>query len=145
MRKIAMLILTISLSSIIGCYSQSSPLTIVENFFSHLESGNNTGAVKSLPVSSNIENDTSFYTRISSTLHENEISCGKFCGYELIEQNEISESYIISEYLIKYLNAPRRVQFIFYKPVDKWQVNQININFRERSSRVKNRTTKQLN
>lgn len=144
MRKIPILILVMSISFFLGSYSQNSPEIVVENFFSYLEAGNNSEAIKTLPVCSNIENDTSFYNNILLKLDENEALFGKYCGYELIEKNEISESFITAEYLIKYLEAPRRVQFVFYKPLDNWQVNQITINFRERMNNARNRPVKRL-
>jgi hypothetical protein len=144
MRKIPNLILLLSLGIIICGYSQSSPEIIADNFFSHLEAGNTSEAIKSLPVSSIIESDTSFHAKTVLTLNENEALFGKYCGYELIEKNEISESFITAEYLVKYTDAPRRVQFVFYKPLDKWQVNQVIINFRERPTSARNRPARRL-
>lgn len=144
MRKIPILILVLSLGIIICGYSQSSPEIIADTFFSLIEKGNNLEAIKSLPKSSKIESDTSFHAKTVSKLNANEASYGKYCGYELIEKNEISESLITAEYLVKYLDAPRRVQFVFYKPLDKWQVNQIIINFRERTTSARNRPVRRL-
>lgn len=122
-------------------YSQDTPETIAANFFSYLETGNHKEALTSLPVNEKLESDTTITAQLLEKLDGNLTSLGKYCGYELIEQNEITDSYIIAEYLIKYLNAPRRMQFIFYKPVDEWQVNQVIINSRERAANPRSRPT----
>jgi hypothetical protein len=144
MIKDRMLIIVLSIFSLTYCYSQNSPEIIAKNFFTHLQAGNNDKAIESLPLGSNLESDTTLSVKLLAKLQENTTSFGEFCGYELIEQNEITESYIISEYLIKYLDAPRRIQFVFYKPKDQWQVNQVNINFRERQTSAQNRPARRL-
>jgi hypothetical protein len=142
MIKNRMLIIVLSIFSFTYCYSQDSPEIIAEKFFSHLQAGNPDKAIESLPMGPILQTDTTLSAKLLARLNENQASFGKYCGYELIEQNEISESYIFSEYLIKYLDAPRRIQFVFYKPTDKWQINQVNINYRERQTNTRNRPVK---
>lgn len=139
MIKNLIVVFTLSTTLLSVSYSQNTPATIADNFFSNLETGNHKEALSSLPVSEKLESDTSITAQLLQKLDGNITSLGKYCGYELIEQNEITDSYIITEYLIKYLNAPRRIQFVFYKPVDNWQVNQIIINSRERTVNTRSR------
>ncbi len=144
MKKVLSLLLLLTISGLTQSFSQNSPDLIIENFFSLLKAGNPKGAIESLPVGSNIKSDTSFTAKTVSILLENQKSLGKYCGYELIGENEVTASYIISDYLIKYLNAPRRIQFIFYKPVDNWQVNMVNLNVRGNQSNTGKRTSRRL-
>jgi hypothetical protein len=64
---------------------------------------------------------------------------GEYCGYELIEKEEVSPSYVVLTYFIKYYNAPQKIQFTFYKPKDSWQVIQINLNLQHTPAAVGNR------
>ena len=46
----------------------------------------------------------------------------KYSGYELILKKNITPSYGLYSYLIKYPSGPLRFNFIFYKPQDKWVI-----------------------
>ncbi|MEQ1797081.1 MAG: hypothetical protein ABL872_03960 [Lacibacter sp.] len=45
---------------------------------------------------------------------------GKYYGYELITKKQLSESFILYSYMVKYDRQPMRFIFKFYKPNDKW-------------------------
>lgn len=47
---------------------------------------------------------------------------GDYYGYEKITEKSIGESYKLVSYMIKYDRQPLRFTFVFYKPKDKWQV-----------------------
>lgn len=47
---------------------------------------------------------------------------GDYYGYEKITEKSIGESYMLVSYMIKYDRQPIRFTFVFYKPKDKWQV-----------------------
>ena len=47
---------------------------------------------------------------------------GDYYGYEKIAEKSVGESYKLVSYMIKYDRQPIRFTFIFYKPKDKWQV-----------------------
>ncbi len=45
---------------------------------------------------------------------------GKYWGYELITKKQLSESFVLYSYMIKYDRQPMRFIFKLYKPNDKW-------------------------
>jgi hypothetical protein len=47
---------------------------------------------------------------------------GTYYGYEKITEKNIGKSYKLLSYMIKYDRQPMRFTFIFYKPKDKWQL-----------------------
>jgi len=47
---------------------------------------------------------------------------GEYYGYEKITEKSVGKSFKLVSYMIKYDRQPMRFTFVFYKPNDKWQV-----------------------
>jgi hypothetical protein len=47
---------------------------------------------------------------------------GDYYSYEMIEERNIGESYKLLSYMLKFNRQPVRFTFIFYKPLDIWQI-----------------------
>ena len=47
---------------------------------------------------------------------------GEYYGYEKITEKSVGKSFKLVSYMIKYDRQPMRFTFVFYKPKDKWQV-----------------------
>lgn len=109
-------------------YTQIEPETHIKNFFEQVSKGNLREAIEVLPTNQKFESDTSYATRLLTRLEIAQKNSGEYCGYELIEKNEVSPSFITYTYFIKYSNAPQRIQFTFYKPKEIWQVINISLN-----------------
>ncbi len=47
---------------------------------------------------------------------------GEYCGYELITEKMVGESYALKSFLVKYESMPIRFTFTLYKPKTIWQI-----------------------
>lgn len=55
----------------------------------------------------------------------NEDYVGKYYGYELIVEKQLSDSFVFMSYLVKFDRQPIRFTFQFYKPDNKWRTHSI--------------------
>jgi hypothetical protein len=117
--------------------AQNEPEDYVKSFFDLVAQGKITEAIASMPANEKFENDTSYMAKLQTKLIELAKTSGEYCGYELIEKEEVSASYVIYSYFIKYLNAPQRIQFIFYKPKESWQINHIGLTNQPRPTQAR--------
>lgn len=114
--------------------AQNDPESIIKNFFDLAGAGKYEQALETMPSTQKFENDSSSSTRLLSRLKILGDNAGEYCGYEIIEKEEISPSYINYTCLMKFLNAPHQIQFTFYKPKDTWKV--LNVNFTSQARRA---------
>ena len=114
-------------SAFMAVSAQKSPEEYIDIFFQKVGESEYTAAIKLMPVSERMENDTSVVGRLLDQLGQSTESYGEYCGYELISKEEVSPSFITFTYFIKYEDAPQRIQFVFYMPKEAWQVNRINL------------------
>ncbi len=131
MRNLALLsMLFIALTNF--TYAQNEPEDYIKSFFDLVAQGKYTEAIDKMPTNEKFDTDTSYTSRLLAKLELLAKKSGEYCGYELIEKEEVSPSYIVYTYFIKYLNAPEQIQFTFYKPKDAWQVNHIAVSAQAR-------------
>jgi hypothetical protein len=110
------------------CLAQETPESIVSTFFYSIGEGNYNQAVESLiSESPNLKNDSTHMNQLTNVLKAAHTKNGVYCGYELIEKEQVSESFINYSYFIKFMNNPVRIEFSFYKPREKWQVNSVQL------------------
>jgi len=55
---------------------------------------------------------------------------GKYIGIELIEEKTIGKSVVSLTYLMKFEQNPLVWNFVFYRPLDQWQVSWVMFNDR---------------
>jgi hypothetical protein len=106
--------------------AQTTPEEYINKFFTEISKANYSKALDLMPISKKLESDTSFVDKSLKKLEAGPSESGKYCGYELISKEELSPSFITFDYFIKYQDVPQRIQFVFYKPLDSWQLNRIN-------------------
>lgn len=119
MKKI--LLITVFAILCINSFAQNSPDAIIKTFFDAYAK-NPSKAVEDIYATNpwtarikdgieNMKNEVSGYT--------NDF-VGKYYGYELITKKQLSESFILYSYMVKYDRQPIRFVFELYKPNDKW-------------------------
>jgi hypothetical protein len=127
-------------------FGQETPENIAESFFNFVKLGNYPQAVDYIiSINPNLKNDSTFFNKVNNSLENAHARNGAYCGYEFIEKDQVTDSYVTYSYLIKYLNNPARIEIIFYKPRDKWQVNNIRWNPQGREQEGRSRENNALN
>ena len=107
----------------LNMYSQSSPEELINNFFKEY-------AKTPAQAVENIYATNPWNARIRDGIEtmKNEVNkytidyVGKYYGYELITKKQLSESFILCAYMVKYDRQPMRFTFKLYKPNDKWSL-----------------------
>jgi len=133
----AITVLTILFLAANFSIAQNEPEDYVKSFFALVAQGKITEAIEKMPTNEKFDSDTSYAAKLHTRLETAAKNSGEYCGYELIEKEEVSPSYVVYTYFIKYLNAPQQIQFTFYKPKDSWQVNNINLTAQARQASAK--------
>ena len=59
---------------------------------------------------------------VQNQLHNAIELVGKYYGHEKITEKSIGKSYKLVSYMIKYDRQPIRFTFVFYRPQEKWQL-----------------------
>jgi hypothetical protein len=132
MRTIAFFLITFLSVGI--ARAQNTPEDYTKLFFDLLGQKKYSEAIEQMPVNTKLENDTSYTSKLLGKLEMVGEKAGEYCGYELIEKEEVSPSYITLTYFIKYYNVPQKIQFTFYKPKDAWLLINVNLNVQGRSA-----------
>lgn len=99
--------------------AQKTPDEIISSFFKTYENRPDD-AVRSLIASKWIDENS--IEQLISKLWDGVLLMGTYYGYDKISEKEISESYKIYYYLVKYERQPVRFIFNFYKPQSEWLV-----------------------
>ncbi|AWK04508.1 hypothetical protein HYN56_09800 [Flavobacterium crocinum] len=102
-------------------YSQVSSDEIIKNFFAEYSKSPSRAVEK-------IYNTNTWTMRMTDGIEEmkNEVNkltvdyVGKYYGNELIVKKQLSDSFILYSYMLKYDRQPIRFIFKLYKPNDKW-------------------------
>ena len=114
-------ILTIVTFFSLTTFSQSNPEDLINTFFKEYAKSPSK-AVEDIYASN------PWTARIKDGIEtmKNEVNkytvdyVGKYYGYELIVKKQLSESFILYSYMVKYDRQPMRFIFKLYKPNDKW-------------------------
>lgn len=117
------ILITVFILSVFNVLGQDKGEDIINIFFKQYET-NPTKAVE------DIFNTSPYNGRMRDGIDniKNELSkltidyVGKYYGHELIVKKQLSGSFVLYSYLIKYDRQPLRFIFKMYKPNDKWML-----------------------
>jgi hypothetical protein len=119
MKKLILFAVVIIFS--IPTYGQSTPEELIKSFFATY-SKNPGKAVEDIyatnPWSARIKDGIENVKKEVNGYNVNYV--GKYYGQELITKKQLSESFILYSYMVKYDRQPMRFVFKLYKPNDKW-------------------------
>lgn len=120
--KAFILVLSFTLASIFA-QAQASPEQIIDKFFQDLVTEKPEKTIDNLythmPWIANIKTEIDKLKTQFVTL---QTYFGKYCGNVLITKKDISNTFFIYSYLVKYERQPVRFIFKFYKPKDAYIV-----------------------
>ena len=123
MRNTLLVFVLLIVSNII--LAQNEPEDYLATFFDLVGKGKITEAIEKMPANEKFDSDTSYTAKLLTKMEQLTQNSGEYCGYEIIEKDEVTASYIVYTCFIKYMNVPLQIQFVFYKPKDAWQINHI--------------------
>jgi hypothetical protein len=109
-------------------FGQSNPEDLINTFFKEY-------AKTPSKAVENIYETNPWSSRIKDGIEtvKNEVNkytvdyVGKYYGFELITKKQLSESFILYSYIVKYDRQPMRFIFKLYRPNDKWTLYSFNI------------------
>ena len=100
--------------------TDSNPEQIIHKFFEIYNSdGSNTALDYILSTNNWIEEGS---IELKKSVNDLISQIGPYYGNELIAKRGIGDNYILWSFMIKHERQPIRFQFIFYKPSNKWQL-----------------------
>jgi len=116
-----MLLLGVSLTAT----SQSTPKEYADKFFNDYAEQSASIALDNLYSTNEwMTRKTDAITNLKNQLEGlDQDFVGDYYGYELITQKNLTSSYSLLSYLVKFDRQPIRFTFHFYKPADNWKVH----------------------
>ncbi len=119
-------------------------LDLIEKNFFDLFQKDPTSAVDDLS-STNIWFDKDEISSIKLKMDTLAKQLGKYHGYELIAIKGMGKNFTLHSFLAKYERQPVRFTFIYYRPGDKWQLQNFQFDYEFDSELVEAAHAPQLN
>ncbi|MEO8590016.1 MAG: hypothetical protein ABI432_11635 [Flavobacteriales bacterium] len=109
-------------------HAQTSPDDLVKTFFAEYEK-DAAKAVQGIydtnPWTSRIKDAIEKVKQEVNSYTEDYV--GKYYGYESITRKQLSTSFLLMSYLVKYDRQPMRFTFEWYKPNDTWMLQSFQV------------------
>lgn len=103
------------------------PEEIVTEFFNKLSTGNSSEAVDYIFANNEwVKTKDDAIAKYKGQLATVVGMVGEYHGFELVRTEEIGDSLMGCSVIAKYDRQPVRFIFIFYRPADVWQVQNVN-------------------
>jgi hypothetical protein len=134
MKKILFICLLISFHTTTFASDVKTPKTIVETFFNQLQNGEISVAYDDLLKGSSIPTDKPQAVTVLKQQTQSRLPLyGKILRFELIREEQISDSVVRLVYFLISEKAPTTWEFYFYKPESKWFIANVIFNDQFRS------------
>ena len=107
--------------------AQSSPEDIVDKFFDFYKHDSTDKALDYIFSTNKFASEAQEpITNLKEKLSKAFSLEGIFRGYELVSEKKVGQSYALMVFLVKHDRAPLTFRILFYKPAEKWQVQNFN-------------------
>lgn len=135
--KKSLIILLLGIATVLKVNAQE-PQEIIDQFFKNYKEKDCKTAVQVASKTNPwLESETEKMNRWENRLTQLSNQNGDYCGYEILETNKIGTSFISYVCFVKHIKEPFRITLTFYKPKDKWQLNNILIGQNNRTSNTR--------
>jgi len=121
--------LTLAISAVKG---QNSPTEVSDRFFAICKTDSIDKAIDYLFSTNKYSNESQTQINtIKDNLTKTGPFVGPFSGYELLSSKGFGKDIMLLTFVVKYERTPLFFKFLFYKPHEKWQIQ--NFNFESKS------------
>lgn len=113
-------------------FSQTTPEEILDDFFLLYEQ-NSLSAIESIfsnSTSLRNSNDKTWLNKIKRNLKYDLKHSGDYLGHQLIKKSDIVECYRVYSFIMKHENYPLKFIFTFYKPKNRWHIQDFQYNLK---------------
>jgi len=106
--------------------AQSSPESLIDTFFVYYKDISIDKAINFVFATNKyMQQSKEIIDNIKLRLNRATPLLGPYCGYDLFIKRQAGQSYVFLSYLIKYERQPIQISFTLYKPMDKWQIQNL--------------------
>ena len=120
-RKILFSLLLSSLTYI--SFAQNSPEDIINKFFDLYKKDGSDKALDYIFSTNKYAGDSQEAIKtLKENLHKTATIDGAFWGYDLLSRKSAGQNFVMFTFLVIHDRDPLTFRILFYKPFDKWQV-----------------------
>ncbi|MCX7953685.1 MAG: hypothetical protein N3A01_00680 [Bacteroidales bacterium] len=116
-------IITLLLGTIIKSKSQQTPEMVADSFFYYFKNKNIESAIKYIfSTNKYLVQFPEVVNTLKAKFDKALPILGNFHQYQLYLKKEITNNFVQLGYLMIFDRQPIKILFLLYKPVDKWQI-----------------------
>ena len=116
-------LILILLFSLTNLFAQASRKEILDNFFSIYSKDPVKAIEYGFSTNKWMDRKQDEITSMKNKLKNLVELLGDYYGYDLLSEKTAGQNITLATYIIRYEREPIRFTFLFYKPKDKWQLN----------------------
>jgi hypothetical protein len=104
-------------------FAQDRPELITEHFFDLFQvKGSDAAFDYAWSTNKWLSSDTTSTKEKKNQFKKGIALLGQYFGYEMITKVNLTESYTLMNYMLKFDRQPLKITFILYKPYQSWQI-----------------------